>query len=88
MIRASMGKAVMAMAAPMKSVASSWLVFSAKSPGIFISHGASKAPRAKGTAIPAMETDAALRSLPRNRSIRNSAPTRNMYSPTPSWAPT
>ena len=64
MIRASIGKAVIAMAAPRNIVASHWVAFGEKSPGIFISHGVSSAPRRNGTTMPAMETEAALRRRP------------------------
>ena len=78
MMRANMGNAVMAMAAPMNSAASCNRTFSPNRPGTFRSHGASTAPSTKGTSIPASETAAALFARLWNSSILNSTPTRNM----------
>ena len=47
---------------------------------------AMRLPRANGARIPAAETEAALRTRRRIRSARNSTPTRNMYTASPSWA--
>ena len=59
MIRASMGKAVMEMAAPMNSMACQVTIPSPNRP-ISISHGVSATATRKGAAIPATETAAAL----------------------------
>ena len=61
MMRASIGKAVMAMAAPRKSEASSSLALAEKRPGTSCSQGTSRKASAKGTAMPATDTDTALR---------------------------
>ena len=78
MMRASTGKAVMAMAAPRKRIASNVRVFSEKSPGTLTSHSASAVPMMKGTSIPARDTETALRMRLRKSSVLNSTPTRNM----------
>lgn len=78
MIRASIGKAVMAMAAPRNIEASDSLAVGAKSPGTVCSQGPSAKASTKGTSTPAIETDTALRARLRKWSARNSVPTRNM----------
>ena len=78
MMRANIGNAVMAMAAPMNSAASCSRTCSPNIPGTFSSHGASTAPSTKGTSIPESETAAALLARLLNSSILNSTPTRNM----------
>ena len=78
MIRASMGKAVMEMAAPRNSPASLNRDWPAKRAGRCISHGAIAKARPNGTAMPATEISSALRYCVRKWSLRNSVPTRNM----------
>ena len=79
MIRASMGNAVMHIEAPRYNTASHVFTPSVKNcplrPTI---HAPSNPPRANGAAIPAIDTLAAARARPRNKSERNSTPTRNM----------
>ena len=78
MIRASIGKAVIDIAAPMKSAASPMETFSAKR---FVSPWnaqAIAAPRANGVRIPAHETVTALFARVRRSSTSKSRPTRNM----------
>ena len=60
MMRANIGKAVMAMAAPRNSEACSNCAFSEYNPGMVISQGASRNASANGTTMPASETDIAL----------------------------
>ena len=88
MIRASMGKAVIAMAAPMNSVASNCVTSAVNRPDIPRSQGAMATATRKGAAIPASETAAAPLALAPKPSRSNPSPTMNMYSPTPSCAPT
>lgn len=61
MMRASIGKAVMAMAAPRNSEASISLAFSENRPCTLINHGHSANANANGTAMPANDTLMALR---------------------------
>ncbi len=88
MMRASMGKAVSAIAAPMNSVALNVVAFSEKRPGMVSSHGVSRIATPKGMAMPAIETAAALLAFALKWSRRKPRPTRNMYRPTPNCAPT
>ncbi len=86
MMRASIGNAVMHIDAPRNSTASHVLTPSVKNnplrPAI---HAPSNPPSRNGAAIPAIDTLAAARARPRNRSDRNSTPTRNMYNASPTW---
>ena len=78
MMRASIGKAVIAMAAPMKSMACVGVVLaenSVVSPEIC---QAIAMPSAKGAAMPASDTATALRRRERMSSKSNSTPIRNM----------
>ena len=54
MILASMGNAVMDMAAPMKSTASVRVAFSENKPGSLNNHKVTRPPRMKGAIIPAI----------------------------------
>jgi hypothetical protein len=78
MIRASIGNAVMARAAPRNSAACHAVVRSEKRPGIRTSQRARAAPSAKGATIPDSETASALRARRRKRSVWNPTPTKNM----------
>ena len=78
MILASIGNAVIDIAAPRKSMASSDVAVAANRPGVRMSQSANKEPRMNGATIPEMDTAAALRNREVNRLISNSVPTRNM----------
>ena len=78
MMRASMGKAVIDMAAPMNSIASQPLIPGAKSGKRSASSQAMPQPRRKGVRMPAQETAMALRTRWRMSPRSNSRPTRNM----------
>ena len=78
MIRASIGKAVIAIAAPMNSVASNCVTVGVNNPPWFSSQGAIATATAKGAAMPASETAAAPRAPLRNSPRSKPSPTRNM----------
>lgn len=78
MMRASIGKAVIEMAAPMNKVASNAVTVGANRPSIVISHGARRTAARKGAAIPEMETAAALLPWMRKWLRSKPSPTRNM----------
>ena len=78
MMRASMGKAVMDMAAPRNRMASNCVALSEKRPGTPISQRARPEPNAKGASMPDTLTTTALRTRLAKRSRLNSTPTRNM----------
>ena len=78
MIRASIGKAVIDIAEPMKSAASQTFTSGAKSGKRSIRPQARRAPRVNGVAMPAQETKTALFIRLRMSSRSNSRPIRNM----------
>ena len=78
MIRASIGNAVIDIAAPMKSAASPTETFSANRAVSPWTPQAMSAPRLKGVRIPAHETVTALRARFLRSSTSKSRPTRNM----------
>ena len=78
MIRASMGKAVSAMQAPMNRVALAWLMPSANRPGTVSSQGVIRMAIRNGAAMPEKDTAMALLALDLKRSARNVVPTMNM----------
>jgi hypothetical protein len=78
MMRASMGKAVMDMLAPMKRTACQGVTVAAKRAPSPWSHTASRPPRAKGVTMPARETLAALRTRRLIKETSKSSPTVNM----------
>ena len=78
MMRASIGKAVIAIAAPMKGIAWIPVTPATKNPPRSKSSQARPHPSTKGTKIPEAEIASALRSRVRTRSTRNSSPTVNM----------
>ncbi len=86
MMRASIGKAVIDMAAPMNRMASRLDVFSANSCGSSAMKYAKVPPSRKGAMMPAAEMLAALFRRLRIISTSNSTPIRNMYSTRPSCA--
>ena len=61
MMRANIGNAVMAMAAPRNSDASTGLMRAANRPGIVKSQGVNINANTNGAAMPATDTDKALR---------------------------
>ena len=60
MMRASMGKAVMEMAAPMNNMAWARVARSLNRPGVLSSHGVISTDSRNGAAVPAKDTAAAL----------------------------
>ncbi len=88
MMRASIGKAVSAMHAPMNKVALPWLSPSVKSPGTSSRNGVINAANRKGATMPAADTPIALFAFDWKWSRRSVVPTRNMYRPTPTCAQT
>ena len=78
MMRASTGKAVMAMAAPRNNVALNREIPEEKSPGTCNSQGTASIATANGTTIPEIETATALGAFALKSSLRKSRPTRNM----------
>ena len=78
MIRASMGKAVIAIAAPMNSVASNCVTSPVNRPGMPSSHGAIATATRNGAAMPARDTAAAPFALAPKPSRSNPSPTMNM----------
>jgi hypothetical protein len=78
MIRASIGNAVIATAAPMNRVASKRVAAAANRPGTRMSHGVAATATANGTTMPAIETAAASRTFALKRSVLNVNPTTNM----------
>ena len=85
MIRASIGKAVIDIAAPMNSTACITLVLAENRRLSPARNSASPPPSANGAMMPAIETLAALRMRERISPVLNSTPTRNMYSTRPTW---
>ena len=78
MMRASMGNAVMDIAAPRNSIASNLVARSEKRPGVLKTASARAAPRTIGTTMPAAEIEAALRARATKACVLNSTPTRNI----------
>ena len=78
MIRASMGNAVIDIAAPMNGTACAAVTLAAKKPPRCNSNHASPHPSANGASIPEAEIASADRRRECTRSIRNSNPTVNM----------
>ena len=78
MIRASTGKAVMAMAAPRNSVALKREMPGLNSPGTCNSQGTANMATTNGTTMPDTDTATALGALALKSSLRKSRPTRNM----------
>ena len=84
MMRASIGKAVMHIEAPRNITAELSDVLARKEIGVLEKIPASPPPSRNGATIPATETATALRIRFRTMSTRNSSPTTNMYSASPS----
>src|SRR6187397_2859577 len=82
MMRASTGKAVMAIAAPRNSVALKVDTPTVNSP-VLISQGVTKMATMKGTTMPDTEIASAPFAFDLKSSLRKSMPTRNMYSAMP-----
>ena len=78
MMRASIGNAVIDIAAPRKSIASAVVTRSEKRPGMRVKAIARPEPSANGSSMPDSDTLSALRSRLRKSSVLNSTPTRNM----------
>ena len=88
MMRASMGNAVIDIAAPMNNMPSALDTSGAKRSKRCPNTAARRPPSTKGAAMPAIDTATAERTRWRMRPISSSIPTRNMYSTSPTWATT
>ncbi len=78
MMRANIGKAVMAMHAPMNKIACGIGTLAANRPGVCSNHGVSTTASAKGAAMPESETAAALGAFDLKCETLKPSPTMNM----------